>query len=92
MIDFVINGLEFRLTCYACPEQYDVYSLGKQIGYCRLRHGRFTVTYPDVGGVLVYSSAPSGDGCFEEHERYRELKKAAKALTKQHIKHQFTNV
>ena len=27
------QGLEFKLTCSACPEQYDVYLDNKQVGY-----------------------------------------------------------
>jgi hypothetical protein len=37
-----IGGLDFVLTCSACPEQMDVYRLGQQVGYLRLRHGHFT--------------------------------------------------
>lgn len=50
-----IGNLTFKLTCAACPEQYDVTdSDGKQVAYVRLRWGRLTVQCPDVGGALVY--------------------------------------
>ena len=52
--DILINGLEFKLTCWACPEQYDVYREDGQVAYVRLRYGRLTVYTPDVGGILVY--------------------------------------
>lgn len=36
----LINELDFRQTCGACPEQYDVYDMSnKQVGYVRLRWG-----------------------------------------------------
>lgn len=83
--DLVINGWHFKLTCGACPEQYDVQSPdGKQIGYLRLRHGHFTATYPDVGGELVYESNPKGDGYFEYDEREEELTRALMALLARH--------
>lgn len=51
----LINGLDFRETCGACPEQYDVCDpFGKQVGYVRLRWGHLYAEYPDVGGELVY--------------------------------------
>lgn len=77
-----IMGCDLHLTCGACPEQYDVFLHGVQIGYLRLRHGHFTATSPDVGGKLVYSAAPAGDGVFEAHERMMYLEEAvAKLLT-----------
>lgn len=53
----------------AYPEQYDVLLNGKTIGYMRLRHGRFTVECPDVGGQLMYEAYPIGYGEFENDER-----------------------
>lgn len=35
----VYNGLVFEQTCYACPEQYDVYKDDAIAGYVRLRWG-----------------------------------------------------
>jgi hypothetical protein len=51
------------------PEQYDVLLDNKTVGYMRLRHGRFTVECPDVGGKLVYEAYPKGYGEFEDEER-----------------------
>ena len=48
-----IAGLLFRCTCGAHPEQYDVFDgRGRQVGYVRLRHRRFTVdrVFPPKGG------------------------------------------
>lgn len=50
-----IKGLDFIRTCVACPEQYDVFKDGKQVGYVRYRFGNLTCECPDVSGTLVYS-------------------------------------
>lgn len=68
------------MTCSACPQQWDAYLDNKQVGYLRLRHGCFTVSYPDVGGEEVYCSYPRGDGSFEEDERDQELDRAKEAI------------
>ena len=79
-----ILGCDLIVTCRACPEQYDVYFDGNQIGYLRLRHGNFTADYPDVGGKLVYGASPQGDGIFEPQERLYQLTKAVEALLAEH--------
>ena len=73
-------GCDLLLTCHACPEQYDVFLEGTQIGYLRLRHGSFAVSYPDIGGALVYQAYPKGDGYFYEEEREHYLIHAIEAL------------
>lgn len=77
--DFVIDGCEL-VGGGMCPEQYDVYHGGVQIGYLRLRHGQFRADYPDVGGETVYRAHPKGDGWFEDDEREHFLKQAVAAL------------
>ena len=74
---------EIRLeqTCIACPEQYDAFIGDRQVGYLRLRHGNFTVEYPDVFGTLVYQANTKGDGMFEEEERDYHLDRAKAAIT-----------
>lgn len=74
--------MEIRLdqTCSACPEQYDAFIGDERVGYLRLRHGRFTVEVPDVGGKLVYEAEPKGDGCFADDERDYYLAKAVVAI------------
>lgn len=68
-------------TCDAFPEQYDALGPdGNQVAYLRLRHGRFTVECPDVGGVVVYAASPSGDGIFDDDERDRYLSAAKEAI------------
>jgi hypothetical protein len=67
-------------TCGACPEQYDAFYNGKQVGYLRLRHGRFRVDYPNVEGVTIYSAEPEGDGCFTSEERQGYLTEARLAI------------
>lgn len=69
------------LTCGACPEQYDVFDeAGKTVGYMRLRHGNFTVSYPDVGGETVHAARPQGDGIFTARERPHHLMQGVLAL------------
>jgi hypothetical protein len=64
-------------TCGACPEQYDAFDgAGRQVGYLRLRHGRFTVEYPDCGGERLGDFYPEGDGMFRDEERARYLAQA----------------
>lgn len=75
-------GLELQRTCFACPEQYDVYRGDTQVAYFRLRHGRFYAAVPDVGGTVVYESYPEGDGVFCDSERLPELTKACEAVVR----------
>lgn len=65
--------VELVRTCSACPEQYDLFREGRQIGYLRLRHGRYTVTYPDHLGQTVHEAYTHGDGSFEIHERAEHI-------------------
>jgi hypothetical protein len=67
-------------TCGACPEQYDVFDGERQVGYLRLRYGRFTAECPDAGGELVYEGAPKGDGIFDPGERDCFLRFAVDAI------------
>lgn len=80
----VINGCELRLTCGACPEQYDVFKDGLQIGYLRLRDGLFRADYGGCGGPEVYEAEPEGDGFFEAHEREGYLTESVNALLAHH--------
>ncbi len=77
-----INGYNLVLTCGACPEQYDVFKDGEQVGYLRLRHGFFRADYPDCGGETVYEASPNGDGMFDDSERQMYLENAIAALDK----------
>lgn len=74
------HGLELELTCLACPEQYDVFFNGFQVGYLRLRGGWFTVEYPGVMGVMILCEYPKGDGFFEHFERFNYMCKALRAI------------
>lgn len=68
-------------TCDACPEQYDaVLDDGTQVGYLRLRHGYFSVSCPGVSGITVYDAYTFGDGCFNDEEREKHLRKAVKKI------------
>jgi len=74
--------VEFRLekTCWACPEQYDVYIGEEQVGYLRLRHGHFRCDYPDCGGETLYDAYTEGDGMFEDEERDPQIRRALAAI------------
>ena len=42
-------------TSVAVPEQYDAFDdSGEQVGYLRLRHGRFRVDFPANGGRTIF--------------------------------------
>lgn len=88
---YTIKDCNLYLTCGACPEQYDVFYNGNQIGYLRLRHGNFSVSYPDVGGKIVMFASPKGDGMFYEDERMPYLEKAINALLNEHQRNEKSN-
>ena len=71
-------------TCESHPEQYDalfwIDTIGHLVGYLRLRHGCFTVNFPDVSGEEIYSAYPDGDSAFEDKEREYYLDEARKAI------------
>lgn len=79
-MDKTIDDIELRMTCGACPEQYDAYVDGLYAGYLRLRHGVFRVE--DAAGNILKVYYPEGDGIFEADERDKYLKKARKKLLK----------
>lgn len=73
--------IRLALTCKAFPEQYDAYDEdGQQVGYLRLRHGRFSVEVPDVGERKVFEAAPEGQGSFTDEERAGYLQQAVDAI------------
>jgi hypothetical protein len=75
--------LKLERTCWACPEQYDVFDAeGTIVGYLRLRHGNFTVECPNALEELVYQAYPKGDGIFDDDEREFYLTEAIKAIQK----------
>jgi hypothetical protein len=80
--DIIIDGCRLSCTCFACPEQYDVFDdkIGKKIGYLRLRHGVFRADAPKCGGKTVYVGFTTGDGRFEDFERMAFLAEAVEKL------------
>ncbi len=74
-----------KRTCYAWPEQYDAFVDdldGAQVGYLRLRHGFFSVDFPDYAGETIYEASPRGDGQFDDDERDYYLRFAVDAIEK----------
>ena len=66
-----IKELDFKCTCFACPEQYDVYHDGHYIAYVRERHGHLTVNPVTNGEInwdeLIYEEHEGEQGyCFEK--------------------------
>jgi hypothetical protein len=78
--EYIIDNYALYLTCFACPEQYDVIYNDYMVGYLRLRHGYFAVHCPDVGGHIVYEASTQGDGIFYAEEREYHLKQAISAI------------
>lgn len=81
-----MQEIELIETCGACPEQYDAFLNGKQVGYLRLRHGHFRVDYPDCGGETIYEAEPKGDGLFDDDEREFYLNEAKQAIKNRLLK------
>lgn len=77
---FAKNGLQIKMTCPACPEQYDIFKDGEQVAYFRLRHGVFRVDYPECGGETILEAEPNGDGIFDDNERLNHLVRAMRTL------------
>jgi len=64
-------------TCFACPEQYDLFFEDKMIAYIRLRWGRLYCSVPDVSGKIIYDYQfeDTMKGMFDdENERKKYLK------------------
>jgi hypothetical protein len=73
-------------TCIACPEQYEAYDeQWSQVGFLRLRNGRFRVEFPDYGGEVIYEAQPEGDGIFDPDERAYYLAMATQAIERKLI-------
>lgn len=58
-----MNKLTFVLTGSACPEQYDVYKDGTNIGYIRVRWG-CAVFASDPCYNIIFLSCSIGDSCW----------------------------
>lgn len=68
LVSLFINDFELISTCQACPEQYDIVYNGYTVGYFRLRGGKASLVFPDVGGDIVYQKhfADIWKGCFDD--------------------------
>lgn len=89
-MNLLIHGYRLVLTCFACPEQYDVHDdEGAQVAYIRLRHGTCSVQCPDVGGEIVYTAKSKGDGVFYNDERMKHLYAAVLAVQEWQIRERY---
>ena len=70
----IIDEFVLQLTCYACPEQYDIFVQGVQVGYARLRWGHFSVSVPDCSDDVVYEYdfKDGFGGCFANQQERLE--------------------
>ena len=76
-----LSEIKLVKTCSACPEQYDAFYEDHQVGYLRVRHGKFRVDFGFCGGdTIYYTDDIEGDGCFEYEEREFYLEEAKKAI------------
>ena len=78
-----LGNYEFKQTCSACPEQYDVFDKeGRQVAYVRLRWGSLYAACPDVGGTIIYSAdIGNDDGCFRsDKQRSHHLRNIAERI------------
>ena len=82
--DVIIDRYRFHQTCFACPEQYDMFLDGTEIltGYVRLRHGNLSFEFPNVRGeTLFFHKFSEPLGIFEnEEERMKYLNIIVKTL------------
>lgn len=77
---FDVDDIELKQICSVCPEAYDAFVDGEQVGYLRLRHGRFRVDAPNEDGDTIYTAEPVGDGFFMPFERETFLNAAKEAI------------
>lgn len=63
---------EWRMTCGACPEAYDLYLGEEWVGYVRYRHGRLTAqstATDDRPCVFARTLSEHDDGVLQEFQR-----------------------
>ena len=59
------RNLELVQTCFACPEQYELYHRGHEIGYLRLRHGSFRADYKPTDETVYEIKDIYSDNIFD---------------------------
>ena len=85
------NDIILTQTSCGCPEQYDAFYAGVQIGYLRLRHGYFRVDFPECGCETIYDTwKVKGDGIFTDDKRDRYLLIAKQRLLEKLIEEGLT--
>ena len=74
-INVIHEGFIHKNTCMACPEQWESFYDGKQVGYIRVRFGTLRVYCPGALDKLVLEHTWDGDdykGRFDSVEERRE--------------------
>jgi len=77
---FYIKGYKFILICPGFPESYEIFKDNKNIGYLRLRWGKFKIIIPDYRGIIIDELYPKGHGEFHDNERRYYLKESLKKI------------
>jgi len=75
-----INGYKLVCTCDCCPEQYDVFKDGEQVGYIRYRCGFFQVDTPSCMKTNLIGEDRGGE--FESAIESEWLIEAIEAIDK----------
>ena len=84
-----IGSFDFKCTCFACPEQYDVFRAGEYVAYVRERDGHLTVHPVTEDAInwknIIYEEYEDGKGdIFEKREE--KLTHIAKEIEQFYIK------
>lgn len=82
MEKFIFEGLVFKMSSVASPEQWDIYRNGSEIGYVHLRNGILTCRlYENEYPLYIKNFADINKNSFEDDsETSRYLIKVANAI------------
>lgn len=86
-----VKKLKLFQTCFACPEQYDVYYNDALVGYIRYRHGIFSVNpvingnYDFTNDLMIFTT-DDDSGILSETQRKELLPQALQKIAEFHTK------
>ena len=86
----IMANLRLELTCFACPEQYDVYHGDTLVGYIRYRWGHLKCNpvvdkeYMFENDIFFWDSGDQYDGIIPEDKKEKLLEKCKEAICKFH--------